>query len=296
MDVGALNALFAIPGHLFFETGEGGLTRAVVDNPFARCEIFLQGAHVTSFHPHDADELLWMSRSARFEPGRAIRGGVPLCWPWFGPHPDDAALPQHGFARTAAWTLFGTTINGRGETVLRFGLQDGDASRKLFPHAFTLEYAVTVGRALNMELTTRNDGETPLVLTQALHTYLRVGDIGAAGIEGLEGKRYADKVEEGATKLQEGRVRITSEVDRVYEDADPSCRLADGERTVELSKSGSGSTVVWNPWRDKAAAMADFDDEGYRRMVCIETANAGSDRRVLEPGESHTIAQIISQA
>ena len=294
MDVNALNTLFAIPGHLHFEAGKGGLAKAVVDNVYATCELYLHGAHVTSFIPKAGSELLWLSRSARFEKGKAIRGGVPICWPWFGPDPEEKGRTQHGLVRDREWTLFGTSVNGRGETVMRLGLQDSDATAALWPHAFLLEYAVTVGEGLTLELTTRNEGETPMRISQALHTYLRVDDIEKVLIEGLEGCTYIDKVRLEARDVQDGPLSITAETDRIYEDVSPSCLLRDGGRSVTVSKSGSGSSVLWNPWAEKAGAMADFDDDGYRKMVCIETANAASDARTIAPGQSHTLRQTIA--
>ena len=294
MDINVLNELFAIPGHLHFEAREGGLTRAVVDNAYATCELYLHGAHVTSFIPKTGSELLWLSESARFEQSRAIRGGVPICWPWFGPDPEAKGRPQHGFVRDREWTLFGTSVNAAGETVVRLGLQDSKATMALWPHPFLLEYAVTVGESLTLELTTRNEGGTPMHLSQALHTYLRVDAIEKVLIDGLEGRTYIDKVRDEARGVQEGPLAITAETDRIYEEDAPSCLLHDGSREIVVSKSGSASSVVWNPWAEKAKAMADFDDEGYRRMVCIETANAASDARTLLPGQSHTLRQNIA--
>jgi glucose-6-phosphate 1-epimerase len=294
MNLAALNGLFAIPGHLCFEQGEGGLTKAVVDNHYARCELYLHGAHVTSFAPKGAGELLWLSKSAAYSEGKAIRGGVPICWPWFGPDPEAKGRAQHGFARNRLWTLFGTSVNGRGETVLRLGLQDSDETMALWPHAFALEYTVTVGESLGMELMTRNSGDTPFTISQALHSYLEVDDVENVTIAGLEGCFYLDKLLPGERAVQEGALTFTGETDRIYEDDTPSCLLRDGSRSVAVFKSGSKTTVVWNPWEKKAAQMEDFDDEGFRRMVCIETANAASDLRTVAPGESHTISQTVS--
>lgn len=288
MDIGALNALFAIPGHLHFEAGRGGLLKAVVDNPYSRCEIYLQGTHITSFKPHTSNELLWLSDRAVFKAGHAIRGGIPLCWPWFGPQEGKS---QHGFARNSAFTLFGTTVNAQGETVLRLGLQDSEATQEHFPYAFTLEYTITVGKRLTLELKTTNNDVQPFELSQALHSYFRVNGIENARIEGLEGTSYFDKLE-GTRHVQEGAVVITDAVDRVY-DADGACRLHMEMQNIEIQKSGSRSTVVWNPWQEKAAMMDDFDDDGYRYMVCIETVNAGDDTRTLNSGEHHLLIQNI---
>ncbi len=293
MDLGALNGLFAIPGHLHFEAGQGGLTKAVVDNPLATCELYFHGAHVTAYHPKGFEETLWLSDAAIFTEDKAIRGGIPLCWPWFGPHPSDAALPQHGFARNSFWTLFGTSVNGRGETVLRLGLQDSDATRSLFSREFMLEYVVTVGSTLTLELTTTNRGSEPFEITEALHSYFRVTSIEETVIEGFADKTYRDKTDGGSQKCQIGAVVVTEETDRVYDDADPSCCLRCADRMIEIAKFGSAHTVVWNPWQEKAAAMGDFDDDGYRHMVCIEAANTGEGGIILNPDASHTLTQRI---
>jgi D-hexose-6-phosphate mutarotase len=293
MDIGALNALFAISGHLHFEAGEGGLTKAVINNPYASSEIYFQGATITSFKPHDTDELLWLSDEAVFDSEYAIRGGVPVCWPWFG---KQEGKVQHGFARKMPWTLFGTTVNGRGETVIRLGLQDNEATRKEWPCAFTLQYEITVGPSLTMELTTVNEGDEPFDLSQALHTYFAVDNIDNVRVEGLDGKHYADALDGFAEKTQNGDICFNSEVDRVYEDNGSSCLLHDGSHTLEVVKSGSGTTVVWNPWIEKSERMNDFNDTGYKTMVCIETANALADTRTLEAGERHVLMQQIRSA
>lgn len=293
MDIGALNELFAIPGHLHFETGEGGLTKAVVANSFATAEVYFQGAHVTSYRPAGQGELLWMSKTAQFGDNKAIRGGVPLCWPWFGKQEGHA---QHGFARKSLFTLFGTSVNAQGETVLQFGLQDSEATRAVWPHAFMLEYRVSVGRTLGMELKTTNAGDVTFELSQALHTYFAVDAIENVRIEGFEGNTYIDTLRDDAACIQKGPVVIGEEVDRIYEDDGQSVTLSDGTHRVAIAGSGSRSSVVWNPWIAKAASMADFDDEGYKTMVCIETANARKDARILQPGESHTLVQQLIPA
>lgn len=291
MDTGALNALFAISGHLHFEAGEGGLSKAVINNPYASCEIYLHGAHVTSFKPHGHDELLWLSPTAQFDEEKAIRGGIPICWPWFGLQPGKV---QHGFARKSLWTLFGTTVNGKGETVLRLGLQDSEASRELFPYRFSAEYSVTIGKSLTLELKTINGGEKAFELSQALHTYFAVDSIDNVAVEGFEGISYIDTLDKNRVCTQEGVITFGEEVDRIYENDRSTSYLLDGKRRVEIVKRGSNSSVVWNPWIKKAASMADFEDEGYKKMLCIETANAASDTRTLEAGECHTISQQIT--
>ncbi|WP_295420752.1 D-hexose-6-phosphate mutarotase [Sulfurovum sp.] len=293
LNIGTLNGLFAIPGHLHFEAGEGGLAKVAVNNAYAHCEIYLHGAHITSFGPHDEDEVLWLSKSAQYSDAKAIRGGIPICWPWFGPDPENKGRAQHGFARNSLWTVFGTSVNAKGETLLRLGLQDSEASRKLWPYVFMTEYHITVGKTLHLELKTINEDEKPFALSSALHTYFAVDHTDNVRVEGLEGKNYIDQLRSNVQCMQEGDVIFTGEVDRIYEDDTPCCIVHDGARSIQVAKKGSKSTVIWNPWAEKAAMMGDFDDEGYQHMVCIETANAGFDMRTLKPGESHVLTQSI---
>lgn len=293
MDTASLNQYFSIEGHLHFETGRGGLTKAVVNNTYALCELYLQGAHIVSFKPHNREELLWVSSTAQYASGKAIRGGVPLCWPWFGPDPENAGRPQHGFARNALWTFVDASVNQRGETVLKLVLHKSSESYKVWPFTFEAEYSIIVGNSLRLELSTKNRDSTPFTLTQALHTYFAVDAIEQSRVENYVGKRYIDKLLENRECVQEGDLRFEDEVDRIYLDEDLYCILSDSRRSVKVSKQNSKSTVIWNPWREKASSMGDFDDEGYRNMVCIETANAAFDARILNPGECHTLVQTI---
>lgn len=293
MDKTALNTYFAIDGHLYFEEGEGGLTKAVVHNAYAHCELYLQGAHIVSFKPHHEDERLWLSSTAQYKTGKAIRGGIPVCWPWFGPDPENRGRSQHGFARNTLWTLFGTSINEKGETVLKLGLQESKETLKTWSYAFKLEYIVTVGERLSLELITTNEDTKAFPLSSALHTYFAVDRIENVRIEGFDGKNYIDKLSSNERCKQEGDLRLNSEIDRIYEDGDAFCTLYDGRCTVRISKEGSKSTVIWNPWKEKAASMGDFEDEGYLHMVCIEAANTELEALTLKPGERYTLRQGI---
>lgn len=291
-----LNREFGIEGHVDFQLGEGGLPKAVIANEYASAEIYLHGAHVTAFQMRNSDPVLWLSDMAEFQRGKAIRGGIPVVWPWFGPHPNDETKPQHGFARVSEWTLIGTDALPNGYTRLRLQLTDSDASRALWPYPFELELNVTVGTELRVELISRNIGAESIAVGGALHTYFNVGNITEITIEGLDDREYLDQLENHQVKLQDGPMTITQEVDRIYLDTDDECIIADSnmKRSLRVAKSGSSTTVIWNPWIAKSQRMADFHDDGYRTMVCIETANTAGDIHYILPGGQHTLTQIIS--
>ena len=297
-----LNAQFGLQGQLQFLAGENGLPMARIDNGLALAEVYLHGAHITHFQPAGEEPVLWMSSAAQFQAGKAIRGGVPVIWPWFGPHPSDSSKPQHGIARTAAWQVVASEALADGRTQLQLALTDTQQTRTLWPHAFELGLTLTVGTTLDIELTARNMGEQPWEAGAALHSYFAIGDVERMHIEGLAGCDYIDKLDNNQRKQQVGDVRINEAVDRIYfhqqqvgDEADNVCMIVDeaNARQIVVGSSGSRTTVVWNPWQENAKAMADFPDEGYRNMVCVEAANAAADVRRLAPDESHTLRQHI---
>lgn len=296
-ELNALNQRFAIPGHLAFKEGSGGLVLAEVANAHAEAAIALQGAHVMTYQPRGQAPVLWLSQYGKFAPGKSIRGGVPICWPWFGPHAEDAKLPGHGFARTVMWEVLETKALPDGATFIRFGLIETDATRAQWPHPSSAQLRVTVGAELKVELVTRNTGSTPFQIGEALHTYFHIGDVADMAIRGLEGCAYLDKAG-GATarKTQQGPVVIESEVDRVYLDTAADCLIEDRglQRQIRIATRGSRSTVVWNPWTEKAEKMGDFGPEGHRGMVCVESANAVDNVVTVAPGEEHSLLAVIS--
>ncbi len=290
-----LNARFAIADQVSFVAGPGGFPVVSVRNAHADATIALQGADVTGFQPHGREPVLFLSRHAVYAPGKAIRGGIPICWPWFGPHPTDPTKPDHGFARTRPWSVRDTTAMPDGATRMRLGLTDDAETRALWPHAFALELTVTVGATLEVALVARNTGQEPFVYGGALHSYFRVGDVTAITIPGLEETAYVDKVDGGRSRVQQGSITIVGETDRVYTETAASCVIVDPTlgRRVTVAKEGSRSTVVWNPWRDKARRLADFGDDEYTEMVCVEVANAGGDIVMVAPGGEHRLGTTI---
>jgi len=280
---------FFVPG-LSFELGNGNLIRAVIDTAIAKGELFLQGAHVTSWHPVGQRPVLWLSGQSNYEAGKPIRGGVPICFPWFGPNSKDKTQPAHGFARITEWQVAGARSNADGAIELHL---------KTTIDPFLLNFHVEFGRELKMTLRTQlsSDAASSASFEDALHTYFVVSDVRSISISGLEGASYIDKVEQGMLKQASGEaITFAGETDRVYLETQTTCDLTDPAlgRVIRVSKTGSASTVVWNPWIDKSKRMADFGDNEWPGMVCIETANVGTSPIELQPGGSHATVCTIS--
>jgi len=290
-DLAGLNERYGIDGELLFALGHHGAEVARITNAGGTAEIALQGAQVLTWAPAGQPQVVWLSPEAKFVAGKSLRGGAPVCWPWFGPHPSDAQKPAHGFARNLDWQVVASERVPEG-TRLVLGFLPGEAQSGLWPYRGELELAVTVGERLGLALTTRNSGNVPITITQALHTYFHVGDIAAARVEGLDGCEYIDKVDGGARRHQAGAVQIGGEVDRVYLGCPGEAVIVDDalRRRIRIGKSGSRSYVVWNPWAEKGAKFGDMGDDGYRQMLCVETTNAGDDAVTIEPGEVFTLA------
>ena len=289
------NQRFGLTHALRFTPGPGGLPLVDVDTPLAQARIALQGAQVLAWQPAGQQPVLWVSRAAVFEPGKAVRGGVPVCWPWFGARD---GLPAHGFVRTRLWAVRQTRVNASGEVVLRLGVGDDAASHALWDFAFDLELVVTVGSTLSLALTTRNTGLVAFNISQALHSYFSVSNIGQTQVLGLDGTSYLDKLQNFAPCQQTGAVSFSAETDRVYLGTTASCVIDDtaGHRRIQVAKAGSTSTVVWNPGSEREKAFADMAAGEHKGMVCVETCNAGPDEITLAPGASHILTAIISIA
>ena len=291
-DITVLNSHYGIPGRLIFKEGDGGLVFAEVTNEFSTGRIYLQGGHVTHFQPKDQEPVLWVSDASLYETGKAIRGGIPICWPWFADHPNDGDKPAHGFVRTSLWEVLGSGETDDHETFIRLGLSDNENTLATWPHSFSLELNVLFGTCLSVSLLISNNGDRPFSFTGALHSYFNVGDSRRIQILGLEGKDYLDKVDGFSRKKQEGPVVMEEETDRIYLDTSGECVIEDPvmHRAVHINKKGSNTTVVWNPGAEKSGTMNNMGKNAYRNMVCVETANAANDTITLAPGETHLIA------
>lgn len=227
--------------------------------------------------------------------GKAIRGGIPIIWPWFGPHEKNPDLPNHGFARTQLWEFYSARLIDGAHPQIRLTLADDAFTRTLWPYAFQLQLIVTLTSQLQVDLEVRNTDTEPFTFSGALHTYFSISDIEKIAIHGFEHSAYIDQLHPEERNLQEGPISIDAETDRIYVDTESTCVLEDPgfRRRIELTKSGSASTVVWNPWIEKAKRISDMDDEEYRHMVCIETANAGPDRIEVLPRKIHTLSTTL---
>lgn len=278
------NRRFAIDGVAQFDTGDGGLTRLSITADEADATLYTHGGHVTHFQARGGKPMLWVSAASRFATGQAIRGGVPIVFPWFGARKNDPGAPSHGLVRKAEWSVTAVDL-----------LDDGRvrATLAVSAESFRVVYHVTVGRQLGLEMIVTNTFDEPVGFEQALHTYLAVADVHQIGVHGLEGATYIDKVDAFSRKAQpDAPVRFSGEVDSVYLDTDAVVRVEDPllGRTIVIRKTGSRSTVVWNPWIDKSKKMSDFGDDEWPGMVCIETANVADNAIRLAPGASATMS------
>jgi D-hexose-6-phosphate mutarotase len=259
----------------------------------------MQGAHLVQWQPrHTEQPVIWLSEDATFKKLKSIRGGIPICWPWFGPHDSNSDFPAHGYARTVNWQIIHTEKKADGVIYIQFKLIDDQRSRSLWPYKANLILNIEMGKTLTVSLTTENTDDKAFVIGEALHTYFEISDINHIKVRGLEGCDYYDKVLD-CNAVQQDEITFVAETDRVYMNTETTCIIEDAafNRNIVISKTGSQSTVVWNPWIDKANDMGDLGPQGWTRMVCVETANALDNVMTLNPGESHTIsAQYTIQA
>jgi glucose-6-phosphate 1-epimerase len=300
MDLAAIAALdrrLGIPGIAQVVAGNGGLCKVAIATPVTAGEIYLHGAHVTSWRPRGAEEVLFVSSKARYEDGRAIRGGVPICFPWFGPKADDPRAPAHGFVRTKAWQLESIVQAGDAVTVSMF-TESNDDTKRWWPADYHLVHRATFGSELTLELVVRNTGGTSFCFEEALHTYFRVRHIEKARLQGLNAVQYLDMMDSNRKKTQQGPIVIVSETDRVYLNTRGAIELEDYSlrRRIGVAKVNSFTTVVWNPWVEKAKAFSDFGAAEWMQMLCVEACNVSDFAVELAPGQQHTMQAIIPVA
>jgi glucose-6-phosphate 1-epimerase len=296
MDLQTLSDQFTIPGVLTFSQNEQGLLRANITTPACTAELYLQGAHLTQWQPAGQRPVLFLSERSFFTPGKAIRGGVPIIFPWFGartatsdnPRTDG---PSHGFARTADWTLAFAALAGD-DLHLTLTLAPTDTSRSLGYDQFALVYEITLGAELHLQLTVRNQDSKPLHFEEALHTYFSIGDAQQVSIIGLSDTEYLDKTDHFKKKHQaDPLLKLTGETDRPYLNTTVPVNIDDPvyHRRITVDKSNSNTTVVWNPWSALTATLPDMAPDCWLTMVCIETANVGPNAITLASGEQHTM-------
>ncbi len=285
---------FEIPGVLRFVEGPGGLIEGKVTGRRAAGAFFLHGAHVTSFQPAGEEDVLFVSSKAVYAPGKPIRGGVPVILPWFGAHPTEDAAPSHGLARSRSWRVVtaSETPEGGVEVLMELDIDESE----FWPHAFSAQLRVCFGTHLTIELTCTNRSQSVLPFEDALHTYFAVSDVRHITIRGLEEADYLDSLD-GMRRVNQGHapVSFTAETDRIYIDTQAECVIEDPgkNRRIRVAKSGSDSTVVWNPWTTKTPRLGDMDLEEWPGMVCVETCNVGENAKSLGPEETRTTTAVI---
>ena len=269
-----------------------GLPEIHIENRFCEAVISLQGGQVLSYtQKADGHDLLFCSKNAYFENGKGIKGGAPVCWPWFGDHPD--GLGAHGFARKTLWYVDQIAADECGVTEVTLYTTTTPETERGWPYQAKLSTTIRLGKWLSINLSTTNLGSESLPLTQAIHTYFKVTDIKAVKVTGLESHPYYDKVQDfGLIPASHREITFSGELDRIYQGTAQPITIIDDSlaRKIAITSEGSNSTIVWNPWIDKSIAMADFGDDEYHQMLCVETANAADDARQIDPGATHTLA------
>ena len=301
MDIAQLEEKFGIPGHLSFDQ-HNGLTRVQVQVAGASATIYLHGAHVTHWQPAGQEPVIFLSEKSDFASGKAIRGGVPICFPWFGPRSDGQAGPSHGFARIQEWELaFAALVPGAdGDQIyMTFALYPNDLSRSLGFDSIRAAYEVIVGRTLTMRLIAANSGTESVTFEEALHSYFAVKDVRTTALTGLESAMFRDKTDGMQEKTTPaGPLVLTGETDRVFPANTATVKIHDdgNHRVITVEKTNSATTVVWNPWSELAVKLADMADDAWPGFVCVETANTAMDAIALKPGESHAMTCVVSVA
>lgn len=293
MQLDTLQQQFSQQSHVTFRQNAAGVILLEIKNLAAEASISLQGGHILRWKPVDQQHsVIWTSSQARIEPDTSIRGGVPICWPWFGAHPEHGEFPAHGFVRTAEWDVIAVEEISAQQTKVVIGLRSQPKYDGFCPHPFLVQLEVQVGKQLQMALVTENQSQQDWVVTQALHTYFEVSDLSNVEVLGLEGLAYLDKVEEYARKKQQGSIQPAGEeIDRVYLASVQPVSIVDKgyRRRIHIEKAHSQTIVVWNPGAQKGPKMADMTSDGYRQMICVETVNAADEQIRLACGARYSM-------
>ena len=286
-----LNEQFGTQNQINFELENGFIMMNIV-NQYASAKISIYGGQVLSYLPHgQTEDLLYLSKKAIYQQGKAIRGGIPICWPWFADDTSGYGRPAHGFARNQQWKVLATMENIDGSTVVTLGLYDTDDSVAVWPYKFELKLDITVSEKLEIKLTTKNTGRKSFEITQALHAYLNVGNINNLTIANLNGISYVDKTDNFVHKTQVGDVVITAETDRVYQSSPEELIVDDLDinRKIVMESRGCNTAVIWNPWKNTAESMVDLQDEDYKVFIGVEAANADGDVIMIPAGGIHCL-------
>jgi glucose-6-phosphate 1-epimerase len=295
IDIDELDEKFSIEGELGFAELEEDLVFITVSNKFADADICLYGAHVTSFKPRNSMEILWMSPDSSFEEGTPIRGGIPVCFPWFGPHKTDPEEPQHGFARLMYWDVLETATLPSGETLVRLQLCSSEETKAYWENDFCAEMKIVVGTVLNVTLNVTNTSEVPFEYTCALHSYFSLSAIENLSIEGLEGVSYFNQLTGEKDVQKEFFLHIQEPLTRHYLGTETPVVIEDTafNRRIKVDKSGSKVTTVWNPGEETCAKIGDLPDDAWETFVCVEATNAFDYPVQLAAGESFETSATI---
>ena len=293
--IDALNRKFGIPNLVEVLSGNGGLPKIRVTAPSASAEIYLHGAQLTSWQPVNAEEVLFLSEHSSWQDGRAIRGGIPVCFPWFRSKGDDLSAPAHGVVRTKEWQLESVKIDGESVVVI-CSTENDESTHHWWPYAFRLVHRLSIGKSLRLELNVTNTGQAPFRFEEALHTYFRVSQAEKVSIRGLDQITYLDNIDGNCRKTQSGDLIFTAKTDNAYIDVHSPAELIDptSRRKIRTEKVHSATTVVWNPWQDGAASLGDLGNNEWRQFACVEASNILGSAISLAPGQEHRMQAIIS--
>ena len=293
--IAELDSRFAIAGLAQIVPDEAGNPMVRISSPKCSGVMHLHGAQVNSWKPAGTEEVIFLSSRASFAEGKAIRGGIPICFPWFRGKSDDAHAPAHGVVRTKLWTLE-SIAEQDGDVVVSMSTESGADTHTWWPGDFRAVHRVTFGATLKLEFTVSNTGAAPMRYEAALHTYYHVGDIRKARLQGLDEATYLDNADGNREKIQAGGVAIGAATDSAYINNENALELIDPvlKRSIHIAKKNSRTTVVWNPWDVAAAKMADMGDGEWQKMFCAEAANILVNAVTLAPGAQHTIGATTS--
>lgn len=292
MDIDQLNFEYGIADQLKFVKGNGGFPFIMISNRSATALISVYAAQVLSFHPaEEYEDLLFLSQKSSYKEGKAIRGGIPVCWPWFGGDPIDLNRPDHGFVRNGLWEVLKTEATTELETKVKLRFLETAQIKSCWQQNFVLDLEISVASSLTLKLITRNTGDQVFSITQALHSYLHVGKINQIRILGLEGSNYLDKLDDGIQKNQLGAVTVLEEVDRIYTNTQHELIIDDSNfnRQIRITSSSNKTTVVWNPWEKSSAKIADLENNDYQRFICVEAGNVGTDIIEIPPASEYSL-------
>jgi len=295
VDIDELDEKFSIEGEVGFAELEEDMIFLSVSNKYAEADICLYGAQITNYKTHNTMDILWMSPESNFTEGSPIRGGIPVCFPWFGPHKTDESKPQHGFARLMCWDVLETAVLPKGETLVRLQLCSSEETKAFWDYDFFAELEIIVGKTLSVALKVTNTSAKSFEYSSALHSYFNISSIEEILIEGLQNTKYHNQLEPGDFIQETEKLEIHNPVTHHYYDTETTCVIDDPvfNRRIQIAKSGSTCTTVWNPWEETCSKIDDLPDDAFQSFVCVETVNAFNNTIELAPGETHETTAII---